>query len=116
MPRSTRPSLFSLYSAFVMGWVLWGPCVVWAEGELTLDPDVYYEVTFQTSQSETRTVKPVKVLEVVKIANREFLAIESATLFRKTRGYVALERVSTILPSSLGGSPILVTPETPQQR
>ena len=114
-PQRQSVSSLSLYSVFAMGCVLLSAQSVWAAGELTLDPDAYYEVTFQTSQSETRTVKSVKVVEVAKIAGHEFLVIEPTNVPQKARGYVAFERVSAILPTFFGGTPI-VNSESPPQR
>jgi hypothetical protein len=93
------------------GWEAWGAVVLFPRqvqaDELTINSEYHYEVIVQVSQSEVRSVKPVKLLEVRKFGSMEFLVIEPMNLPQKTQGYVALEAIRAILPIRPGGIPIL---------
>lgn len=104
-----------------VAWGLWLSVVVlsgvgWAEEvalkEVALDPEALYEVTYQVTEYESRTVKPVRALEVVQLGGREFLVIEPTSTPQPTQGFVALDRISAILPVRLGGVSI-IRPESP---
>lgn len=80
--------------------------VLWAEA-FVVDPDAYYEVTYQLNEMQSRAVKSVKVAGIVKIGDREWLVIEPTNIPQRARGYIALERVSALLPMQPGGFSIL---------
>ncbi len=72
---------------------------------LGLDPDGYYEVLYQLSDTEARSIRPVKVLELIKIGAREFVVVEPTNFPQKMKGYIAFERISAILPTQVTGFP-----------
>lgn len=91
---------------FVVGiLVLWTLTpTAWAAA-LGLDPEGYYEVVYQLSETEARSIKPVKVLDLAKVGAREFVVIEPTNFPQKARGYIALERISAILPTQVTSFP-----------
>lgn len=76
----------------------------WASS-LGVETEGYYEVVYQLSDTEARSVKPVKALELVKIGGREFLLIEPTNFPQKVRGYIAFDRISAMLPTQVTGFP-----------
>lgn len=62
-----------------------------------IDPDAYYAVTYELTEAEVQTIKPAKVLGVVTIGVKAFLAIDVGGP-QKAIGYLELDRVRTILP------------------
>jgi hypothetical protein len=81
--------------------------------EIALDSDALYEVTYQVTDTESRTIKPVRALEIIQLGSREFLMIEPTSTPQPTQGFVALDRISAILPVRLGGVAI-IPPERPR--
>ena len=105
----SRPSTWGMSRWIVCSLVLvgvWGSALTpaWASA-LGLDPDGYYEVIYQLSNTEARSIKPVKVLELIKVGNRDFLVIEPVNFPQRTKGYLAFERISAILPTQVTGFP-----------
>ncbi len=58
----------------------------------------YYDVEYENSNGQFRTIKRVKVVDLVTIGHSEFLVIESSSPTNPVRGFVRMELVKSILP------------------
>ena len=65
-----------------------------------LDPDLEYNVTFATSEKEAKTLISVHVLDTLEIGGRTFLVVILPGY--RTRGFINIESVSSILPTKQG--------------
>ena len=63
-----------------------------------IDESVYYEVVYSTSNQSEATIKRAKVVDVLRIGEREFLVLESPSTNNPLKGLVSLEAVRSILP------------------
>ena len=100
---STALALAALFASASAAW----------SANVPIDEEGYYAVTFQVSDLEDRTVKPVSVLSLVEIGSRLFLVIQPHTVPQKALGYIALDRVTAILPVQLGGGTIVEPQRSP---
>ena len=79
-----------------MVWLTHGT-VVRAEERLQ-SGDQYYAVIVETNAHESQTVKPVKLVKVIKLGERSFLVVEVASP-QPVVGYIDLEHIRAILPT-----------------
>lgn len=63
-----------------------------------IDEAIYYEVVYNTGTQTAATIKRAKVLDVLRIGEREFLVLESPSTNNPLKGLVSLEAVRSILP------------------
>ena len=64
------------------------------------DPDLEYNITFETSEKEAKTLISVHVLDTLEIGGRTFLVVILPGY--RTRGFINIESVSSILPTKQG--------------
>jgi len=97
-----------LISKIARGWgtlllagILLAPAGVQAAEAVTgLDPDLEYNVTFETSEKESKTLTAVHVLDTMEIGGKQFLVVILPGY--RTRGFINIERISSILPTKQG--------------
>jgi hypothetical protein len=63
-----------------------------------VDEAVYYEIVYNTGANQASTIKRARVLDVLRIGEREFLVLESPSTNNPLKGFVSLEDVRSILP------------------
>ena len=89
----------------VIAWLIGGVAIgllmvssplVWAAVE-GLDPEAEYQVTYQTGSTSAQTLGPAKITDIVELGSKRFLVVYLSGY--KTKGYVDLESVRSILPT-----------------
>lgn len=65
-----------------------------------LDPELEYNVTFETSEKESKTLTAVRVIDTMEIGGRMFLVVILPGY--RTRGFISIDRISAILPTKQG--------------
>ena len=63
-----------------------------------VNPETYYQIVYEVSEQEAKTISAARVAGVLKIGSREFLIIEPQGLPGIVSGYLDLEHVRSILP------------------
>lgn len=65
-----------------------------------LDPELEYNVTFETSEKEAKTLTAVHVLDTMEIGGKTFLVVILPGY--RTRGFIRIDSISAILPTKQG--------------
>jgi len=65
-----------------------------------LDPELEYNVTFETSEKESKTLTAVRVLDTMEIGGRQFLVVILPGY--RTRGFINIDSIRSILPTKQG--------------
>ena len=82
----------------IAGLLFIGMNFVWA-GESGVDTTATYEIVYEASASQAKTIRSAVVIEVMKIGSREFLVIAPPSVTSTpVRGYIDLEHVRSLLP------------------
>ena len=71
-----------------------------ADAATGLDPELEYNVTFETSEKEAKTLTAVHVLDTLEIGGKTFLVVILPGY--RTRGFLSVDRISAILPTKQG--------------
>ena len=90
-----------LWISLLLGTVLLAACGAQAaDAPAGLDPELEYNVTFETSEKEAKTLTAVHILETMEIGGKTFLIVILPGY--RTRGFINVDRISAILPTKQG--------------
>lgn len=78
-------------------WVGGGNAIAQAAGP---DPELEYNVTFEISNEEAKTLTAVHVLDTAEIGGRRFLVVLLPGY--RTRGFINIDSIRAILPTKQG--------------
>jgi len=65
-----------------------------------LDPELEYNVTFEISEKEAKTLTAVHVLDTAEIGGRRFLVVILPGY--RTRGFINIDSIRSIIPTKQG--------------
>lgn len=65
-----------------------------------LDPELEYNVTFEISEKEAKTLTAVRVLDTMEIGGKTFLVVILPGY--RTRGFINIDSIRSILPTKQG--------------
>jgi len=85
----------------LVGAVLLVSCGTQAAAAATgLDPELEYNVTFEISEKEGKTLTAVHVIDTMEIGGKTFLVVILSGY--RTRGFIDIDSVRSILPTKQG--------------